>query len=161
MAKDLTEGSRAPAFRLPMDGGKQVSLSGFKGQKLVVFFYPKAGTSGCTREAMDFSALRARFAKARTSIVGISPDPIPTLERFKAKSGLAITLASDTTHKTLLAYGAWGEKLLYGRKYIGVLRKTVLIDQNGRIARIWPKVRIDGHAADVLAAAQAHPAPSR
>ncbi len=150
----LDFGKRAPAFTLPTDGGGSVSLKDFKGGKLAIFFYPKADTPGCTREAMDFSRLRPAFAKAGTAILGVSADPVAAQDRFKAKHALTIALGSDETHKMLTAYEAWGEKSMYGRKFMGVIRKTVLVDQGGRIARLWTKVSVDGHAEEVLAAAK-------
>jgi len=155
MTRELGAGVRAPAFTLKRDGGGTVSLKDFKGRKLVIYFYPKADTPGCTREAIDFTALRARFAKAGTEILGVSADPVEAQDRFKAKHKIELALASDPTHSMLTAYGAWGEKSHYGRKFMGVFRKTVLIDANGRIARIWPKVAINGHADEVLTAAKA------
>lgn len=154
MADDLKPGARAPAFTLAQDGGGAVSLKDFKGGKLVVYFYPKADTPGCTREAIDFSRLRSQFARAGTAILGVSADPVDKQDKFKRKHKLAIPLASDPTHEMLTAYGAWGKKSFYGRSFMGVIRKTVLIDQNGRIARVWPKVKVDGHAEEVLAAAK-------
>jgi thioredoxin-dependent peroxiredoxin len=148
-------GEKAPAFALPRDGGETVSLKDFKGRNLVLYFYPKADTSGCTREAMDFSRLRAAFAKADTDILGVSADPVKALDRFRTKHKLTIALASDETRTMLEAYGAWGEKSMYGRKYLGIFRKTFLVDAKGRIAQIWPKVRVPGHAEEVLAAAKA------
>ena len=154
MADKLAESMRAPAFKLPRDGGETVSLKDFEGSKLALYFYPKADTPGCTHEAMDFSRLRARFAKAKTAILGVSADPVVAQDRFKAKHALKIQLASDPAHEMLAAYEAWGEKSMYGRKFMGVIRRTVLIDAQGRIARIWPKVSVDGHAEEVLAAAK-------
>lgn len=154
MAAKPTEGSPAPQFRLPRDGGGEVSLADFAGRKLVLYFYPKADTSGCTREAQDFSALKAEFAAAGADILGVSADPVKKLDAFKAKRQLAIPLASDETHHMLEAYGVWGEKSMYGRTYMGIARSTFLIGPDGRIARIWPKVKVDGHAAEVLAAAK-------
>jgi len=130
-------------------------LKDFKDRKLVLYFYPKADTPGCTKEAMAFSALRAAFAKAGTDILGVSADPVAAQNRFKAKHRLKIPLASDEARRMLRAYGAWGEKSLYGRKYMGVLRKTFLIDAKGRVARVWPRVRVPGHAREVLQAARA------
>ena len=153
--RELAVGDKAPAFRLPRDGGEWVSLKDFKGRNLVLYFYPKADTAGCTREAIDFSRLRAEFAKAGTEILGVSADPVPALDKFKTKHRLAIALAADESKAMLEAFGAWGEKSMYGRKYWGVLRKTFLIDAQGRIARVWPKVRVPGHAEEVLAAARA------
>jgi peroxiredoxin Q/BCP len=155
MADDLAPGTRAPAFKLDRDGGGTVALKDFKGGKLVVYFYPKADTPGCTREAMDFSRLRSQFTKAGTEILGVSADPVDKQDKFKRKHKLGIALGSDPTHEMLTAYGAWGEKSLYGRKFMGVIRKTVLIDDKGRIARVWPKVSVDGHAEEVLEAAKA------
>jgi peroxiredoxin Q/BCP len=154
MADDLKPGDRAPAFRLQRDGGSTVSLKDYKGGKLVLYFYPKADTPGCTREAMDFSRLRSQFAKADTEILGVSADPVEKQDKFKAKHGLKVALASDPAHEMLTAYAAWGKKSLYGRMFMGVIRKTILIDAAGRIARIWPKVSVDGHAEEVLAAAK-------
>jgi peroxiredoxin Q/BCP len=152
---DLQPGSKAPAFSLSRDGGGSVSLKDFKARKLVLYFYPKADTPGCTREAIDFSRLRAQFARTGTEIVGVSADAVEKQDKFKRKHDLKIALGSDPTHEMLEAYRAWGEKSLYGRKFMGVIRKTFLIDERGRIARVWPKVAVDGHADEVLAAAKA------
>jgi peroxiredoxin Q/BCP len=154
MPRELAVGAKAPAFTLPRDGGSTVSLKDFIGQKLVLYFYPKADTPGCTAEAMAFSKQRAAFAKAGTEILGVSADSVEKQDKFIAKHKLKIPLASDETKKMLTAYGAWGEKLMYGRKFMGVLRKTFLIDAQGRIARIWPKVSVSGHAEEVLQAAR-------
>jgi peroxiredoxin Q/BCP len=148
-------GAKAPAFSLPSDGGGTMSLADFAGRKLVLYFYPRADTPGCTKEAIDFSSLRGDFARADTEIVGVSADPVPALAKFKAKHKLAIALATDETHRMLEAYGVWQEKSLYGRKFLGVVRTTFLIGTDGRIAKVWPKVSVDGHAAEVLAAAKA------
>jgi peroxiredoxin Q/BCP len=148
-------GTKAPAFSLPGDGGETVSLADFAGRKLVLYFYPRADTSGCTREAIDFSRLRGDFGRTDTEIVGVSADPVPALAKFKAKHKLAIALASDEKHRMLEAYGVWQEKSLYGRKFLGIVRTTFLIGPDGRIAKVWPKVSVDGHTADVLAAAKA------
>jgi thioredoxin-dependent peroxiredoxin len=150
MDRELGVGDRAPAFTLPRDGGDKVSLKDFKGRNLVLYFYPKADTPGCTREAIAFSKLRATFAKAATDIVGVSADAVAAQDKFKAKHKLSIPLASDETKAMLEAYGAWGEKSMYGRKFMGVIRKTLLIDGGGRILRVWPKVRVEGHAEEVL-----------
>src|SRR5215470_5088571 len=150
----LAAGARAPAFTLPRDGGDTVSLADFKGRKLVLYFYPRADTPGCTREAIAFSGLTKAFAKADTAVLGVSADPVPAQDAFKAKHKLKIPLASDETHKMLEAYGVWGEKSMYGKKFMGITRTTVLIDRDGRIARIWPKVKVEGHAEEVLAAAK-------
>src|SRR6187200_1186711 len=129
----VTVGSKAPAFSLPTDGAGKVSLSDFKGQNLVLYFYPKADTSGCTREAIEFSKLKGAFTKAKTAILGVSADPVPTLDKFKTKHSLKVALGSDETHKMLEAYGVWAEKSLYGRKYMGILRNTYLIGPDGKI----------------------------
>jgi peroxiredoxin Q/BCP len=151
----LEPGSRAPAFKLKRDGGATLSLAEFKGRKLVIYFDPKADTPGCTREAIQFSRLKGKFAKADTEIVGVSADPLEAQDRFKDKHGIDLPLGSDPERKMLTAYGAWGKKSLYGRTFMGVIRMTYLIDRDGRIARVWPRVRVDGHAAEVLAAAKA------
>jgi len=148
-------GSKAPAFSLPRDGGGTVALADFAGKKLVLYFYPRANTSGCTREAIDFSRLRGDFARAGAEIVGVSADPVAAQDSFKAKHKLAIALASDEKHRMLEAYGVWQEKSLYGRKFLGIARTTFLIGADGRIAKVWPRVFVDGHADDVLAAAKA------
>jgi peroxiredoxin Q/BCP len=154
MTAELSAGAKAPAFTLPRDGGANISLKDFKGRNLVVYFYPKADTPGCTQEAIAFSRLRAAFAKAGTEILGVSADPVKAQDKFKAKHRLSVALASDETKQMLEAYGAWGEKSMYGRKFMGVIRKTFLVDAKGRIARVWPKVRVDGHAEEVLEAAK-------
>jgi peroxiredoxin Q/BCP len=140
---------------LPRDGGNAVSLSDYAGQKLVIFFYPRADTPGCTREAIDFTRLKDAFAAAGTAIIGVSGDAPKAQEAFRNKHRLAVPLASDETHGMLEAYGAWGEKSMYGRTFEGIIRSTVLIGPDGKIARIWRNVRVDGHADEVLAASQA------
>jgi len=154
MAAKLAPGTKAPAFRLPRDGGETVALADFKGQNLVLYFYPRADTPGCTVESKAFSSLAKAFGKAGTAILGVSADPVKAQDAFKAKYGLAVPLASDETHQMLTDYGVWGEKSMYGRKFMGITRTTFLIDRDGRIARIWPKVKVDGHAEEVLAAAK-------
>jgi peroxiredoxin Q/BCP len=151
----LAEGDPAPDFNLPGAGGETVSLSSLRGKKVALYFYPKDDTSGCTKEAIDFNALRDKFAKAKTIIVGMSPDSAKSHDKFREKHSLALSLASDETKSTLSAYGVWVEKSMYGRKYMGVERSTFLIDANGRIAKIWRKVKVPGHAEDVLEAAKA------
>lgn len=155
MGDILAIGAKAPAFTLPRDGGGNVSLTDFKGRKLVLYFYPRADTPGCTREAIDFSRLRAQFSRAETDILGVSADPVKAQDAFKKKHDLRIGLLSDETHKMLDAYGAWGKKSMYGKTFMGILRVTYLIGSDGRIARAWPKVKVDGHAAEVLAATKA------
>ena len=151
----ISQGSNAPDFTLPRDGGTTVKLKDFKGRKLVLYFYPKADTPGCTKEAIAFNGLKRAFAAAGTDIVGVSADPVKAQDKFRDKHGLKIALASDETHAMLNDYGTWGEKTLYGRKFMGVLRTTFLIDQKGRIAQVWQNVRVDGHAEAVLDAAKA------
>ena len=155
MPTALAAGAKAPDFTLVGDDGGKVSLKDFRGRKLVVYFYPKADTPGCAREAIAFSALKSAFAKADTAVLGVSADPVKAQDAFKRKHDLAITLASDETHKMLSAYGVWGEKSMYGRTFMGITRATFLVDAQGRIARVWPKVKVDGHAEEVLAAAKA------
>jgi thioredoxin-dependent peroxiredoxin len=154
MPRTLEPGMKAPDFQLPRDGGGTISLSDFAGRKLVLYFYPKADTPGCTKEAMEFSRLKAVFGKAGTDILGVSADPVPAQEKFKLKHRLSIALASDETHRVLEDYGVWREKSMYGRKFLGIVRTTVLIGPDQRIARLWPKVSVTGHAAEVLAAAE-------
>jgi thioredoxin-dependent peroxiredoxin len=159
MGIELTVGQKAPAFSLPRDGGGSVSLADFKGRNLVIYFYPRADTPGCTLESIDFSKLRTAFEKAGTDILGVSADPVKAQDAFKKKHGLTIGLLSDETHKMLEAYGAWGKKSMYGKSFTGVLRSTFLIGADGRIAHIWPKVKVDGHAAEVLKTVKALEAP--
>jgi thioredoxin-dependent peroxiredoxin len=150
----LAEGSKAPAFHLPRDGGETVSLADFAGRKLVLFFYPRANTPGCTKEAIDFTRLAGAFAESQTAVLGVSADPLKAQESFRDKHELGIPLVSDEQHEMLEAYGVWGEKSMYGKTFLGVLRTTVLIGADGRIARIWRHVKVDGHADEVLAAAK-------
>src|SRR5260370_5935910 len=150
----VTEGAKAPAFHLPRDGGSNVSLSDFAGRKLVLFFYPRADTPGCTKEAIDFTRLASAFAKQGTAILGVSADSPKAQEAFRDKHQLSTPLVSDEQHEMLEAYGAWGEKSMYGRTFQGILRTTVLIGADGRISKIWRNVRVDGHADEVLAAAR-------
>jgi thioredoxin-dependent peroxiredoxin len=155
MAAQLEAGDKAPDFNLPGDGGEALSLRKARGGKLVLYFYPKDDTEACTAEAIAFNGLRAQFAKAGTQIFGISPDSVKSHEKFKRKHGLELTLAADEGRAALEAYGVWKEKSLYGRKYMGVERTTILIDRKGAIARVWRKVRVRGHAEEVLEAARA------
>ncbi|SDP44963.1 peroxiredoxin [Afipia sp. GAS231] len=149
-----TEGGKAPGFRLPRDGGDSISLADYAGQKLVLFFYPRADTPGCTREAIDFTRLQGDFAESGTAVLGVSADTVKAQESFRDKHELAVPLISDERHEMLEAYGAWGEKSMYGRSFMGIIRTTVLIGADGRIAKIWRNVRVDGHADEVLAAAR-------
>lgn len=144
------EGSLAPSFSLPRDGGATVSLADFAGQKLVIFFYPRANTPGCTKEAIDFTRLGRDFKAAGTAVLGVSADPLKAQESFRDKHDLTTPLLSDETQSMLKAYGAWGEKSMYGKVFEGVLRTTILIGSDGRVARIWRGVKVDGHADAVL-----------
>jgi len=154
--KDLiSEGDRAPAFTLPGAGLEKISLSKFKGKKVVLYFYTKDDTSGCTKEYIEFSGLKDKFARAGTVVIGLSPDPVVKHVKFQEKYNLSQPLASDESKETLLAYGVWIEKSMYGRKYMGVERSTFLIDEKGKITKIWRKVKVPGHAEEVLAAAKA------
>ncbi len=155
MTDKLELGKKAPAFDLPKDGEGRIKLSSLKGQKVVLYFYPKDDTSGCTQEAIDFNGLRKQFEKAGTVIVGVSPDSVKSHDKFKAKHDLDFDLISDEDKVMLEAYGVWVEKSMYGRKYMGVERTTVLIDAAGKIAQVWNKVKVPGHAKEVLAAAKA------
>jgi len=151
---DIAEGQKAPEFTLPVDGGGEITSAGLKGRTVVLYFYPKADTPGCTNEAKDFTALAAEFAAAGATVIGVSKDPVKKLDRFKAKYDLAVTLASDETAGVTEAYGLWVEKAMYGKTYMGIERATVLIDAQGMIRRIWRKVSVKGHADEVLAAVQ-------
>jgi thioredoxin-dependent peroxiredoxin len=148
-------GTKAPDFTLPRDGGGTLSLSDFKGRNLVLYFYPKADTPGCTAESIAFSGLKRAFGKASTEIVGVSADPVKAQEKFRDKHGLTIPLASDEEKKMLTAYGVWGEKSMYGRKFMGVRRTTFLVGSDGRIAQVWENVKVPGHAESVLETAKA------
>lgn len=150
----LAEGHKAPAFRLPRDGGETITLADYAGQKLVLFFYPRADTPGCTREAIDFTRLAGAFAAAGTAVLGISADPLKAQEKFRDKHGLGVPLISDEKHEMLDAYGAWGEKSMYGKSFLGILRTTVLVGADGKVARVWRNVRVGGHADEVLEAAR-------
>ncbi|HVQ72356.1 MAG TPA: peroxiredoxin [Bradyrhizobium sp.] len=152
---ELVEGSAAPTFSLPRDGGGNVALADYAGKKLVLFFYPRADTPGCTREAIDFTRLEDAFADEGAAVLGISADTVKAQESFRAKHQLSVPLISDEQHEMLEAYGAWGEKSMYGRNFMGIIRTTVLIGADGRIAKIWRNVRVDGHADEVLEAVRA------
>jgi peroxiredoxin Q/BCP len=154
---DLAVAQPAPAFQLPRDGGGQVTLADFAGQKLVIFFYPRADTPGCTREAIAFSRLANDFTASGTALLGVSADPPKAQEAFRDKHALTVPLGSDLTHAMLKHYGVWGNKTMYGKSFEGIIRTTVLIDEGGRVARIWRNVKVDGHAEEVLAAARALP----
>ncbi|WP_269930166.1 peroxiredoxin [Aminobacter sp. HY435] len=152
---DLETGQPAPQFELPRDGGDILTLSDFAGKPVVLYFYPKDDTSGCTAEAIDFTQLKPQFEKAGATVIGVSPDSTKKHDKFKAKHNIGIALAADEELKTLQAYGVWAEKSMYGRKYMGVERTTFLIGGDGKIVRIWRKVKVPGHAQEVLEAVQA------
>ncbi len=154
----VQDGDKAPDFELPTESGKPVKLSGLikaGGKPVVVYFYPKDDTSGCTAEAKDFTRLAADFERAGVEVIGISPDSPESHRKFASKHGLKLRLAADADKAVANAYGVWVEKSMYGRKYKGVERSTFLIDKAGRIARSWRKVKVTGHADEVLAAAKA------
>lgn len=152
---ELEEGQSAPDFNLPRDGGGTIALADLKGRKIVLYFYPKDDTSGCTTESINFSALKPEFEAAGATVIGVSPDSVKSHDKFKAKHSLSVALVADEERRTLEAYGVWVEKSMYGRKYMGVERSTFLIDANGGIAKIWRKVKVPGHAQAVLEAARA------
>jgi peroxiredoxin Q/BCP len=151
----LILGKQAPAFSLPATGGQSITLDSLKGRKVVLYFYPKDDTSGCTLEAQNFQSHRQEFAAADTEIIGVSPDSLKSHDKFRAKYDLHFPLASDEEKSMLQAYGVWVEKSMYGRKYMGVERTTVLIDRDGTVARIWNQVKVPGHVEEVLEAARA------
>ena len=149
MAK-LEAGATAPAFTLPDQDGKPVKLSDFKGQRVIVYFYPADDTPGCTKEACQFNDNLRAFSRAGVKVVGISPDGAAKHTKFREKYGLKFPLLSDPGHEVMAAFGAWGEKTMYGKKTVGTIRSTFLIDAKGVVARAWYNVRADGHAAKVL-----------
>jgi peroxiredoxin Q/BCP len=151
----LQDGDKAPDFALDTDAAGKLKLSGLKGKPVVIYFYPKDDTSGCTLEAKDFSKLAPDFLKAGVEVIGISPDSAESHAKFRKKHDLAVKLAADPDKEVANAYGVWVEKSMYGRKYMGVERSTFLIDGKGRIARSWRKVKVPGHAKEVLEAAKA------
>ena len=178
---DLTPGTPAPDFSLPRDGGGEVSLADMKGKKVVLYFYPKDDTSGCTKEAIGFTEMDAEFAAAETVVIGISKDtvakhdkfvakdafhaanaevlgvskdPVKKHDKFRDKHGLKVTLLSDEEGDVCERYGVWKEKSMYGKTYMGIERTTVLIDEEGKIAQVWPKVKVPGHVEAVLEAVQ-------
>lgn len=147
-------GHKAPDFALPTDSGDKVKLSKLKGAPVVVYFYPKDDTPGCTKEAQAFTELAAEFQKSGVRVIAISPDSVASHAKFRKKHGLAIELAADEERQAIEAYGVWVEKSMYGRTYMGVERATFLIDAKGKIARVWRKVKVPGHASEVLEAAK-------
>jgi peroxiredoxin Q/BCP len=151
---DISIGTTAPDFDLPRDGGGRISLRDFRGKPLVLFFYPKDDTTGCTAESLAFTALADEFEKAGAGVIGMSPDSVKCHDRFIKKHNLAVVLASDEEKTTLEAYGVWKQKTMYGRNFMGVERTTFLVREDGTIGTIWQKVKVPGHAEIVLAAVQ-------
>jgi len=151
----MQPGDIAPDFTAPRDGGASLTLSALRPHKVVLYFYPKDDTSGCTREALDFTAEADAFAAAGAVVVGVSKDPVASHDKFVKKHGLGIALVSDEGTDICERYGVWAEKSMYGKKYMGIERTTVLIDGEGRIARVWTKVKVPGHVAEVLEAVRA------
>ena len=146
----ISEGQTAPDFTLPCDGGETLTLSSLKGKTVVLYFYPKDDTSGCTKQAIAFSETITEFTKLGTEVVGVSPDSVKKHDKFKEKHDLKVRLVSDEDKTLVETYGVWVEKQMYGKKYMGVERSTFLIDAEGKIAKIWRKVKVPGHAEDVL-----------
>ncbi len=151
----ITQNDPAPAFSLPVSLGRTVSSDALRGQGYVLYFYPKADTSGCTKEAQAFQAALPEFARQSVTIIGVSRDPVRALDKFAAKYGLTFPLASDEEGALTGAYGVWVEKSMYGRKYMGIERSTFLIGRDGVVQAVWPKVRVEGHADEVLKAVAA------
>jgi len=151
----IETGATAPDFTLPRDGGRQITLSALRPKKVVLYFYPKDDTSGCTAEALDFTARAAEFEAAGAMVIGISKDSVARHDKFVSKHGLTVALVSDDGADTCERYGVWAEKSMYGRKYMGIERATFLIDGTGKVREVWPKVKVPGHAEAVLAAVQA------
>lgn len=148
----LEVGKRAPAFTLQDSDGEKVSLSDFRGKRVVLYFYPKDNTPGCTVEAQEFQEALPKFKKLKTVVLGVSRDSLASHCKFRDKFGLEFPLLSDPDHEVLEAYGAWGEKTLYGKKSLGIIRSTVIIDEQGKVARVFPKVKVNGHVEAVLEA---------
>jgi peroxiredoxin Q/BCP len=151
----IAAGQTAPDFTLPRDGGGTVTLSALKPKAVVVYFYPKDDTSGCTKEAIAFSGHAAAYEAAGAVVIGISKDSVKSHDKFVAKHGLSVVLASDEGNDVCERYGVWAEKSMYGKKYMGIERSTFLVDGSGTVRQVWPKVKVDGHAEEVLAAVQA------
>ena len=154
MISGLDPGVEAPAFDMPLSGGGHIDLTGLRGKIVVLFFYPKDDTAGCTQEALSFTEKAAEFESLDAVVVGVSRDSVKSHDRFGAKHGLTVRLASDADGAVTDRYGVWVEKSMYGRKYMGIERSTVLIDRRGKIFRTWRKVKVAGHADEVLAAAR-------
>lgn len=155
MTHSVDPGDKAPAFSMPASGGKRVKLADFSGKNLAMFFYPKDDTETCTKEAVAFSEAQQKFARKGIALLGVSPDPVKAHDKFIAKYGLKLLLGSDEDTKVCSAYGVWGQKKLYGREYMGVIRTTFLIGPDGVVREVWRNVRVKGHAEAVLAAASA------
>ncbi len=151
----LEIGKKAPAFKLPSDDGETLSLSALKGQHIILYFYPKDDTSGCTKEAIEFTALMPKFSKANAVVIGVSRDSLASHAKFRTKHKLKVALGADESGKVTEDYGVWVEKSMYGRKYMGIERTTVFIDMAGKVAEVWHKVKVPGHAEAVLKAVQA------
>ena len=149
------EGAAAPDFSMPASGGRTVSLAGLKGAPFLLYFYPKADTPGCTKQACGIQEALPQLGKLGLTVIGVSPDRLPPIEKFAKKFGLDFPLASDEDHAVAGAYGTWVEKSMYGKKYMGMERSSFLVDAQGKVARVWRKVKPEAHAADVLAAAAA------
>lgn len=152
MSDPVEAGSAAPDVTLPTDGGGRFSLAEHKGKPVVLYFYPKDDTSGCTKEAINFTEKAGDFAAAGATVVGVSKDSVASHDKFKAKHGLGIVLAADVEGEVCEAFGVWVEKSMYGRKYMGIERATFLIDGQGKVRRVWRKVKVPGHVDEVLAA---------
>jgi len=151
----VQEGDDAPDFEMPASGGRTVSKAALKGRPFVLYFYPKADTPGCTTEACGFQEALPQLGKLGLEVIGVSRDPMKPIEKFAAKYALTFPLASDTEGRVCEAYGTWVEKSMYGKKYMGIERSSFLVDANGKIAKIWPKVKVNGHAVEVAEAAAA------
>lgn len=155
MSNAIEEGDKAPAFTLEMDNGEKVALKDLKGRKVVLYFYPKDDTPGCTKEAIAFSEDIARFRRAGATVIGVSRDSVAKHQKFRDKHGLKVALGADEKGETVEKYGVWVEKNMYGRKYMGIERSTFLIDEKGVVRTIWRKVKVPGHSAAVLEAVKA------
>ncbi len=152
------EGGPAPDFAMRASGGREVSLRSLKGDPFLLYFYPKADTPGCTKQACGIQEALPQLGRLGLTVIGVSPDALPPIERFAAKFGLRFPLASDADHSVAERYGVWVEKSMYGKKYMGMERSSFLVDAEGKIARVWRKVKPEAHAAEVLKAAEALPA---
>jgi len=152
---NLAEGDAAPDFQMPASGGRTVSLGGYKGKPFILYFYPKADTPGCTKEACAFQEAMPKLEEIGLDVVGVSPDKLKPIEKFAAKYGLTFPLASDEDHAVAERFGTWVEKSMYGRKYMGMERSTFLIGADGKVLKAWRKVSVTGHAEDVMTAARA------